>query len=166
MLPSGTLEWAGTRFAGSGPEVLHPKGSAGDESSAAVVAVGVGRESADEVLRVAAADLVEQQERIHHREHARAKRSMQLHPDTVADFLEKNRKYEVLGLFILLIVGVVLLGEGGHEAGLTLFGYPVEAMSKSTFYFSVAVLVAVDVIQSGYEKKLEVQGAPAPADAG
>lgn len=85
--------------------------------------------------------------------------------NTVADFLEKNRKYEVLGLFILLIVGVVLLGEGGHEAGLTLFGYPVEAMSKTTFYFSVAVLVLVDVIQSGYEKKLQVQAA-APADAG
>ena len=28
--------------------------------------------------------------------------------DTVTEFLEKNRMYEVLGLFILLIVGVVL----------------------------------------------------------
>lgn len=75
--------------------------------------------------------------------------------DRVSTFLEKNRKYEVLGLFILLIVGVVLLGEGGHVAHLTLFGYPVEAMSKTTFYFSIVVLVIVDVIQSGYQKKLE-----------
>jgi len=75
--------------------------------------------------------------------------------DTVANFIQKNRKYEVLGLFILLIVGIVLLGEGGHVAHLTLFGYQVEPMAKSTFYFSIAVLVLVDVIQSGYKKKLE-----------
>ncbi|MEM7212255.1 MAG: tellurium resistance protein TerC [Pseudomonadota bacterium] len=76
--------------------------------------------------------------------------------DRVSEFLERNRKYEVLGLFILLIVAVVLLGEGGHVAHLELFGFPVEAMSKTTFYFSIVVLVAVDIIQSGYQKKLEV----------
>ncbi len=36
--------------------------------------------------------------------------------DGVTRFLEKNRMYEVLGLFILLIVGVVLLGESGQAA--------------------------------------------------
>jgi len=75
----------------------------------------------------------------------------------VSTFLEKNRKYEILGLFILLIVGVVLLGEGGHTAHLKLWGYAVEPMSKSTFYFSIAVLVLVDVIQSGYQKKLRAE---------
>ncbi|MEM7466224.1 MAG: TerC family protein [Pseudomonadota bacterium] len=77
--------------------------------------------------------------------------------DRVSEFLRKNRKYEVLGLFILLIVGVVLLGEGGHVAHLALFGYPVEPMAKSTFYFSVVVLVIVDIVQSGYQKKLQKQ---------
>ena len=75
--------------------------------------------------------------------------------DDVAEFIKKNRKYEVLGLFILLIVGVVLLGEGGHQSHLRLFGYEVEPLSKTTFYFSVAMLVAVDVIQSGYQRKLD-----------
>ena len=77
--------------------------------------------------------------------------------DTVSEFIQKNRKYEVLGLFILLIVGVVLLGEGGHVAHLKLFGYAVEPMAKSTFYFSIAVLVIVDVVQSGYKRKLDVK---------
>ena len=84
--------------------------------------------------------------------------------DHVSAFLKKNRKYEVLGLFILLIVGVVLLGEGGHVAHLELFGHPVEPMAKSTFYFSIAVLVIVDVLQSGYQKRLDAersQGEPA-----
>ncbi len=74
--------------------------------------------------------------------------------DVVSAFLAKNRQYEVLGMFILLIVGVVLLGEGGHEAHLSFFGYHVEPMSKATFYFSLAVLVLVDMAQSRYQKKL------------
>ena len=77
--------------------------------------------------------------------------------DTVSEFITKNRKYEVLGLFILLIVGIVLLGEGGHNAHLLLFGHAVEPMAKSTFYFSIAVLVVVDVIQSGYQRKLDAE---------
>ena len=79
--------------------------------------------------------------------------------DGVADFLERNRMYEVLGLFILLIVGVVLLGEGGHLAHLKLFGYEVVAMSKATFYFSVVVLFLVEIVQSGYQRKLDKERA-------
>ena len=53
----------------------------------------------------------------------------------------------------------MLLGEGGHEAHLTLFGFAVEPMAKSTFYFSIFVLVIVDVLQSGYQNKLAAQRA-------
>ncbi len=74
--------------------------------------------------------------------------------DTVADFLQKNRMYEVLGLFILFIVGIMLLSEGGHLAHLHLFGNEVTPMSKTTFYFVIVVLVLVDVVQSRYQKKL------------
>jgi len=77
--------------------------------------------------------------------------------DRVSEFIKENRKYEVLGLFILLIVGVVLLGEGGHEAHLLLFGYKVEPLTKTTFYFSISVLVIVDLIQGRYRKKLETK---------
>lgn len=74
--------------------------------------------------------------------------------DSVADFLKKNRMYEVLGLFILFVVGILLVSEGGHLAHITLMGYPVEAMSKSTFYFVLIVLILVDVVQTQYQKKL------------
>jgi len=66
--------------------------------------------------------------------------AMMLLADAVAEFIKKNRTYEVLGLFVLLIVGVVLLGEGGHEGGFTLFGYAVQPLDKTTLYFSIAVL--------------------------
>ncbi|MFC7292051.1 TerC family protein [Hirschia litorea] len=74
--------------------------------------------------------------------------------DYVADFLKKNRMYEVLGLFILFLVGVLLVSEGGHLAHLTLFGYHIEALSKSTFYLVIGVLVITDIIQTSYQKRL------------
>jgi predicted tellurium resistance membrane protein TerC len=79
--------------------------------------------------------------------------------DHVATFLEKNRMYEVLGLFVLFIVGILLISEGGHLAHLKLFGYAVEPMAKSTFYFVIAVLVIVDIVQSRYRRKLMAQKA-------
>ncbi|MFT5891958.1 MAG: putative tellurium resistance membrane protein TerC [Dokdonia sp.] len=74
--------------------------------------------------------------------------------DKVSNFLQKNRMYEVLGLFILLIVGIMLLSEGGHLAHLTLFGNPVTPMSKTTFYFVIIVLVLIDIVQGRYQKNL------------
>ncbi|GAA3567526.1 TerC family protein [Snuella lapsa] len=74
--------------------------------------------------------------------------------DKVSDFLAKNRMYEVLGLFILFIVGIMLVTEGGELAHLTLFGNHVEHMSKTTFYFVIAILVVTDIVQSRYQKKL------------
>ena len=83
--------------------------------------------------------------------------AMLLMADQVSEFIKKNRKYEILGMFVLLIVAIVLLGDGGHKAHLMLFGHPVEPISKTTFYFSLIVLVAVDVLQTGYQTKLNKQ---------
>lgn len=74
--------------------------------------------------------------------------------DKVSQFLQKNRMYEVLGLFILLIVGIMLLSEGGHLAHLKFFGNAVHPMTKTTFYFALAVLVLTDIVQSRYQKRL------------
>jgi predicted tellurium resistance membrane protein TerC len=74
--------------------------------------------------------------------------------DKISAFLAKNRMYEVLGLFILFIVGIMLVTEGGHLAHINIFGENIEPMSKTTFYFVLAVLVIVDVVQGRYQKKL------------
>ena len=74
--------------------------------------------------------------------------------DRVSVFLAKNRLYEVLGLFILFLVGVMLLSEGGHLAHLELFGSHVTPMSKTTFYFIIFILVVIDIVQGRYQKKL------------
>lgn len=79
---------------------------------------------------------------------------MVLLADTVSDFLHKNRMYEVLGLFILFLVGVMLISEGGHLSHMKLFGSEVVQMSKTTFYFVLFILVISDIVQSRYQKKL------------
>lgn len=73
---------------------------------------------------------------------------------SVSRFLQKNRMYEVLGLFILFVVGIMLITEGGHLAHLTLFGEPITPMTKTTFYFVLAVLLVTDIVQGRYQKKL------------
>lgn len=74
--------------------------------------------------------------------------------DRVANFLERNRMYEVLGLFILFIVGIMLLTEGGHLAHLKFFDNEIVPMSKTTFYFVIGILVVTDIVQGRYQKKL------------
>ena len=74
--------------------------------------------------------------------------------DRVTEFLKKNRMFEVLGLFILFIVGIMLLSEGGHLANMHLFGNEITPMSKTTFYFVIGVLLLIDIVQSKYQKNL------------
>mgnify|MGYP000050058640 CR=1 FL=1 len=72
----------------------------------------------------------------------------------VSKFLAKNRLYEILGLFILFLVGVMLISEGGHLAHLSFFGNHITPMSKTTFYFVIFILVVVDIVQGRFQKKI------------
>ena len=84
--------------------------------------------------------------------------------DGVTRFLQKNRMLEVVGLHILLVVGVMLLGEAGVAAAgpdgagaLTLFGAPVEPLSKPVFYLAVLVLAGAQILQIRYARRLGLQ---------
>jgi predicted tellurium resistance membrane protein TerC len=83
--------------------------------------------------------------------------AMVLLADHVARFLEKNRMYEVLGLFVLLLVGLMLTAEGAHIAHLDLFGFEIHPIEKATFYFVLGALVVVDVLQGRYQRKLDIE---------
>lgn len=79
---------------------------------------------------------------------------MVLLADKVTEFLKKNRMYEVVGLFILFLVGAMLISEGAHDAHLKLFNSEITPMSKSTFYLVIFVMVVVEIVQSRYQKRL------------
>jgi len=74
--------------------------------------------------------------------------------ERVSNFLKKNRMYEVLGLFILFLVGIMLITEGGHLAHLEIMGNEITPMNKTTFYFVLFILVIVDIVQGRYQRKL------------
>ena len=79
---------------------------------------------------------------------------MVLLADRISEFLAKNRMYEVLGLFILFIVGIMLITEGGHLAHIKIFNNEIVPMSKTTFYFVIGILIVTDLVQSRYQRKL------------
>lgn len=74
--------------------------------------------------------------------------------DRVSKFIQKNKMYEVLGLFVLLIVGIMLLTEGGELAHIKVLDAPVHAMNKATFYFVITILILIDLVQGKYQKNL------------
>jgi len=47
--------------------------------------------------------------------------------------------------------------EGAHLAHLKLFGFAIDAMSKSSFYLVVGVLIVTDVLSNRYQKRLWAQ---------
>ncbi|MEE9347897.1 MAG: tellurium resistance protein TerC [Robiginitomaculum sp.] len=98
--------------------------------------------------------------------------AMMLMADAVTAFLKKNRMYEVMGLFILFLVGVLLVTEGAHLAHMKIFGHPIDAMSKSSFYLVIFVLIITDIISVKYQRRLwaqreqEIRGANLSHDNG
>ncbi|MEL6701324.1 MAG: hypothetical protein AAFO58_06540, partial [Pseudomonadota bacterium] len=44
-----------------------------------------------------------------------------------------------------------------NDLAIKIFGYALVPMSKTTFYFAVIVLFAVEIIQSGYKRKLDAE---------
>ena len=52
------------------------------------------------------------------------------------------------------LVGVLLVTEGAHLAHMKLFTFTIEAMSKSSFYLVIFVLVVTDIISTNYQKRL------------
>ena len=83
--------------------------------------------------------------------------AMILLADYVTNFLKKNRIYQVLGLFILFLVGVLLVTEGAHLAHVDIFGFKIDAMSKSSFYLVIFVLVVTDILSNKYQQRLWAQ---------
>ena len=59
-----------------------------------------------------------------------------------------------IGLFILFLVGIMLISDGGHQAHLKIFGHAITSMNKTTFYFILVILILVDVVQTAYQKNI------------
>lgn len=70
----------------------------------------------------------------------------------IAEFLTKNPDFEILGLFVLLLIGFVLVLEGGHTAHLEVNGSPTPYIPQWIVIFMLLLMFAVDLYQNWWER--------------
>jgi len=73
----------------------------------------------------------------------------------IAEFMHKNPDFEILGLFVLLLIGFVLFLEGGHVAHLTVNGSEFPYIPQWITIFILLLMFTVDLYQNWIERKRE-----------
>jgi len=73
--------------------------------------------------------------------------------DSIADFMHRNPDFEILGLFVLLLIGFVLFLEGGHVANLTVNDSEFPYIPQWITIFILLLMFSVDFYQNWLERK-------------
>ncbi len=75
----------------------------------------------------------------------------------ISDYISRNPDFEILGLFVLLLIGFVLILEGGHVAHLLVNGEAFPYIPQWIVIFMLLLLFSVDLCQNWFERKREEQ---------
>lgn len=73
----------------------------------------------------------------------------------ISHYMTSNPDFEILGLFVLLLIGFVLILEGGHVAHLAINGSAFPYIPQWIVIFILLLMFAVDVYQNWLERKRE-----------
>ena len=73
----------------------------------------------------------------------------------ISNFISRNPDFEILGLFVLLLIGFVLFLEGGHVAHLTVGGSEFPFIPQWIVIFILLLMFSVDLYQNWWERKVE-----------
>lgn len=73
----------------------------------------------------------------------------------ISDFISENPDFEILGLFVLLLIGFVIFLEGGHVAGFTVNGSAFPYIPQWIVIFILLLMFSVDLYQNWLERKTE-----------
>ena len=73
----------------------------------------------------------------------------------IANFMRENPDFEILGLFVMLLIGFVLFLEGGHVAHLTVNGSEFPYIPQWITIFILLLMFSVDLYQNWLERKRE-----------
>jgi predicted tellurium resistance membrane protein TerC len=71
----------------------------------------------------------------------------------ISNFISKNPDFEILGLFVLLLIGFVLFLEGGHTAHLVVNGTDFPYIPQWIVIFILLLMFAVDLYQNWLERR-------------
>lgn len=79
----------------------------------------------------------------------------------ISDYMSQNPDFEILGLFVLLLIGFVLILEGGHVSHFTVNSQAFPYIPQWIVIFILMLMFTVDVYQNWVEKKRDkVPGDP------
>ncbi len=73
----------------------------------------------------------------------------------ISDYMTRNPDFEILGLFVLLLIGFVLFLEGGHVAHLTVNSSAFPYIPQWIVIFILLLMFTVDLYQNWLERKRE-----------
>ncbi len=71
----------------------------------------------------------------------------------ISNFISKNPDFEILGLFVLLLIGFVLFLEGGHVAHLVINGSTFPYIPQWIVIFILVLMFSVDLYQNWFERR-------------
>lgn len=74
---------------------------------------------------------------------------------TISNFMNENPDFEILGLFVLLLIGFVLILEGGHVGHITVNGGAFPYIPQWIVIFILMLMFTVDLYQNFLERKRE-----------
>jgi predicted tellurium resistance membrane protein TerC len=74
---------------------------------------------------------------------------------TISDYMNQNPDFEILGLFVMLLIGFVLILEGGHVAHLTVNNSSFPYIPQWIVIFILLLMFTVDLYQNWLERKRE-----------
>lgn len=87
---------------------------------------------------------------------------MWIFAEPISVFLSRNPEFEILGLFVLLLIGFVLVLEGGHTAHLEVNGTPLPYIPQWIVIFMLLLMFSVDLYQNWWERQRGKPEAPVP----
>ena len=73
----------------------------------------------------------------------------------ISNFIANNPDFEILGLFVLLLIGFVLFLEGGHVAHLVVNGTDFPYIPQWIVIFILMLMFAVDFYQNWWDRKTQ-----------
>ncbi|MFT5700198.1 MAG: hypothetical protein ACI8ZB_003069 [Desulforhopalus sp.] len=76
---------------------------------------------------------------------------------TISDYMNENPDFEILGLFVLLLISFVLILEGGHVAHLAINDSAFPYIPQWIVTFILLFMFTVDLYQNWLERKREQQ---------
>jgi len=71
----------------------------------------------------------------------------------VGRFVNKHPTIQILGMSFLILIGFMLILEGGHLAHMEVFGSKIGAVPKGYLYFSIAFALLVEFLNMKLRKR-------------